>query len=61
MDYSFEDKENMPTVKPYADHSKKVFACKIIDDCEFSAKQDLIMLFKEIKLISMLGNEYCIR
>ena len=48
------------TVKPYVDQTKKIFACKIYDTENF-AKEDLEMVFKEVKINSMLRSEYCIR
>ena len=48
-------------MRPYVDHSKRVLACKVYNDNDFFAKEDRLMLFKEIKVISMLHNQYCMR
>ena len=48
------------TVKPHVDVSKPVYACKIFETESFN-EEDLQIVFKEVKINSMVRSDYCIR
>ena len=48
------------TVRPHVDPTKTVYACKIFDVENFN-EDDLQIVFKEVKINSMVRSDYCIR
>ena len=48
------------TFRSKIDYTKKIFACKIYDT-ENYAQDELDLVFKEVKINSMVRSDYCIR
>ena len=46
--------------KPCVDHSKTIYACKIYNTDSFS-KEDLEMVYKEVRINSMVRSKHCVR
>ena len=47
-------------VRSTVDAEKKIYACKIFDTESFS-EEDMQMVFKEVKIHSLIRSEYAIR
>ena len=59
IDGSYSDQDRI-VVRPSVDPEKTIYACKIFD-IERCSKDDLLRIFKEIKINTMLDSQFCLK
>ena len=59
IDGSYSDQDRI-NVRPSADPEKTTYACKIFDT-ERCSKDELLRMFKEIKINTMLDSQFCVK